>query len=608
MKRVLRFSIVGCLVGVVVAFSTLAWVDSKRDYDISTNLASDQSNNTVRSIGESIDLSGITKTDSDFHAKTSLYKYLSQANTDELLSVLGQAEEIADIDYRQEVQIATLRAFVHVDQESAIEQWMKLTRRERKKTAIAVFRELAVVNLDAAVVQVRRIEPSLRSLVITAVLQVAVEPPRSQTQLEELVENMEGNLNEVTRLIQYQQFENDLHVSRKTTHFTFDDQLTHLQQDQLLFLLAEQTLMQDGLKGMMNLLENQPNWNDAVVKRIFGDAISTFALRDVKQAFRDTLTMDGTKASFIRDEVLRTWSMLNPMDALEALLSYEPKNERLRLQKLVVQTWGQVSPAESLERINEVPRHLTTFLRTTSIRLLADTEPDKAKEIVESIVNPRYKTQHAQELVQFLTATDPQGTVDWVLTNPALDDVRHQVLATVISSLVDIDPDLALETALVSPDQPKLSHENWHPYRYDWNLPAVAIGLISHLDVDLALNMVSRVDAESQLECYQNIGRTLVQLREYERALELANILKDTDQNEYFGEVLSHWAGWWGTQLDLVDYLDKLPKSQQSKSARELLWRNTYDDFLTDSQLVNVKKYLNKEDADLLDHATSEKL
>ena len=600
-SRVMGFAVIGCTIGVVVAIVTLTSVEKMRNYGVSEEVTLDRLRNIMSSSEEDFDLDVIASSDTGYLAKTTFYRYLAQASPDELLKVLGQTQQIADFDHRQEIQIATLRALVHVDEERAVEQCLKLEKGDRERPTIAVFEELARANLDAAIVRVRVIEPPLRNLVIASILLIPVEPPRLKEEQEELVVSMGGNLNEVTRLLVEQRIEKNLKDPRLAWQLFDENQLTLPQQDRLLFQVAEQALIQDGMQGIFSLLKSQPKWNSTEVKRIFGDAISSFALRDVKQAFKDTLTMEGAIGSFVRDEVLSTWAMLDPMEALEAISFYEPSNERFRLERLVIQVWGQVTPLESLEHINEVPRHLRDDLRTVSLRLLADSEPERAKEFVESIVNPKYKTQHAQELVHFLTPADPEGTVSWVLNNPALEDVRHQVLVEVISSLVFVDPNLALETALAAPDQPELSNENWYPNRYDWNLQAVAIDFISHLDVDLALNMVPRVDADSKLSSYQNIGSTLVRLRDYERALELADQLEESDRNDYYNVVLSHWSGWWGTQLDLVNHIDRIPLSHRSKVARLLLWRNKYDDFLSDSQLVNIKNFLNEEDATVLD-------
>ena len=213
---------------------------------------------------------------------------------------------------------------------------------------------------------------------------------------------------------------------------------------------------------------------------------------------------------------------------------------------------------------------------------LANSQPNSVLSYLPSLDNRGSQRQVASALVNSWAEKDALAALDWVLTDPFVDEIsyRQSLLRPVLYFLARTNPDLAMDTALEQPlGRSRVGAE------------AHLIGSLAWRNlVDTAIKLLPRTrEGNTRLNAYQSVGFTLLMRGEIDRAFSLGNDLPENNIDKYQYEIIERWAH--RDHSAVYDNISRLRSKKLQSIAAYMLISNQRNR-MTNEQLREVANYL----------------
>ena len=242
------------------------------------------------------------------------------------------------------------------------------------------------------------------------------------------------------------------------------------------------------------------------------------------------------------------------------------------------------SPYETIELLPQyLSRDSRKYVLQYAMRLIVRDSPQDALKMLNEI------THGVEDLGGALAAewarADASAALDWIGTQD--ETLRPMLLRDLLPTLVEIDPDLAMSTALsqdISEGQMGLEYE--------------VIRNLAQNDVQRATAMLTQVrDGETKSRAAAELGRAMVNQNESLAAIKLGSELPETLQDEYFRAIINEL--FYQDQIGLYEVLELLPQRKYQETAAFYFRRprsrfdNFYDThwYFTDEQIEKIQAY-----------------
>lgn len=596
--RGMLFTSVGVLLGAGIFFGTFLALTLKSDQakDRQRNEPSETFSFSIDLDTEQNDLADLKSLPTEFFREVALYKKLLNANLDESLNLLNESGSIASPNRKRHTRVIILRRIAEIDPRRALEQIDNFPLGEHDVYIKGVFSEWSQTDLSAAVQYASTMKQSQKMIALSAILQTRDD----LTDDERYTLGLEiGTEQQVSALLNDERVDELIltHGLEDAWNFVTHDNVNDAMQLESLVQIAEIGIEEEGLEFVSRVIESYSDWEDpAIVLRTLHDTILQSIYADPMSAFKDSMTMSGDSGDLVRQTALRTWAKIQPVAALQAVSTYEPEDARRNLQRVVLGAWAQTDPQEILEQLNIVPREFRSFAREAAIDGLVSIPATQAVQLLKDPANRLMNKKNVNRFVQMWLYKDGEAALNWVLTEPAIEDVRDFVLGNVLVRLAIRDPERALRIALQSP---KYERQEWE-VEHD----VTVIKSLVQTNIEKALELVTKVSDESRYESYSIIGQALVERREFDRALQLAALVPVTNRTQFEFDMVSIWGSYYWKEL--FDHLSDFPAHIQSRAARIVIGHNSRERFLSEQDLHYASSLLNEEDLEFVSDILSD--
>lgn len=504
--------------------------------------------------------------ESDFAFDAALFDMISRASLNQIVKLIQQWQnvEVSSIERQNSIAFAIVQRLAVIRPSFALEKIETFNWSNVEVLALEIFSVWLIADIRSAVKHASRADYQIKRAAITALVNVRTDLSRTK------------QLN-IARELGMEVHFRAVHSAKLTSETTesfedawntlVSDSVPNVVQQETLLRVANSWLEQNGVEVLIEVMGGY--------KGVEGDRYNIAqALLARYVGLNPTAAFEGASslpmfdggafvALTVRSYALAEMEKVDPALAAKMLAeNTELKDyERQYLWTSVISSWAESNPSELLASIDAVPVTLHSLVRQMAAVHLAGEDPDTAMLLLKSLPLGPTRFQVALSLANTWMTQDFEKTLDWVLSDPDIDDVRTILLGSVLPQLAIHDPYRAFDLAL----QHHLS--NATGVSMQKSLQSVVLGtIVRENDFQVAIELLPRVHKESKLEAYREVSIALLVTSKGQEVTKLGSELSTSEQIQLYKDLISLW-----TSLDCDQFFEtirELPQAVRSKVAQ----------------------------------------
>ncbi|MDE0644764.1 MAG: hypothetical protein OXH84_00790 [Gammaproteobacteria bacterium] len=562
-------------------------------------------------------LESLLQTMGPFQRSWSLHNLLATATSEQLQDCFMEARHINNPEILLEFEETVVRKLAILDPERAVELISNHAENRVGNLIELVFEEWSIADLDESITFAEQLSDELKLYALKGILRGGEELTNDeQLELGERLDNVQV----IIDLIASSRIDEDFTRPSSTWYDMLDEYGFNLRQfsDEQLLLMAQVAAAwidrfdESVLTEIFDSLGNDKNRTV-----LFTEYFVAIYDSNPDQAFTAAQWLNSRDREILVNS-LTEWTSSNPTLALEFAKALEQNDERSRLQRAVLESWFEISPDHLLENLEIVDEDMREWSQTQALMSMTRTAPELVPHWLDTITEADVHGMILANLAHNWGEQDPVAALEWAASD-ALDAFnRTGMLWGILPKVAELNPKLALKTALQEP----LEHE------LGVGMESVVIEEAVKLDTELGLAMLDQVRNSQTMEhALRGAGRALIEKEEYERALELFEKLPDEHQRgflsalgitsvqrkeyeqaitigsdlsadaqiQYFNDIARTWV--WTDREAMFENLKNLPTREiQSSAAKVLSEVNEDIPTLSEDQLKQLENFIIEEE------------
>lgn len=606
------------LFGVVAAGGSYWIVNSSAKSNDSTYSASPkfpiQSESTSPDQGVSLDDAGSSDTpllvvqqfadlerfDSAFERGVALHNFLANLGEERVSDLLAQSQRIYSSSERDELQLAGVQRLARLKPKLALSRVLEMDQSGQVDLVSAVFREWAHSNLDEAVSEAMTLEEWTKDRALATIVDERSDLPDDTLQA---IARELGNEQVAIRAIAHREISEAMGDPEKAWNELAVDLQHDFQSERAIARVAKAWVKQSGLRALEHVSQSLTNPDTRL--SVVGEVLIDAAGRDPVAAFSFALSVENDQWNSTIRNVSRVWAQLDPQSALAAASEVERMSVRRNAEESVLNVWAGSNPRAVLGIIDTLPDHLQSTATIYAVRELAKHTPEDAAKYVAGMESGSVSSQAASLVAGTWAQQDHEAALTWVLNEPNIEEIRSSVLPSVLFTLIQVDPQLAMDTALAQPIE-TVDSDLGMSASEGIGMEQNVIASLVYSDLDKAIELLPHVrEGQTRTVAFGSVAGALVSAGEGDRAFSIAKQISNADRESFYMSIASAWAG--HDPDGLLNSMDRFPTSEfKSKVALLLISRNGYSTELSDDQVEKAKDFLTVEDAKALATSGSE--
>ena len=523
---------------------------------------------------------------SPFDRELAVQILLVNSDETQVAKLLSQSKNLSTSDIRYDAQRAIVQRLAQLNPSRALSRVLEMdSQHSPDRLMLTVYREWAHPDLPEAIARARALSETRRDSALRTILRERTDLPdetrRSiaaevgndqiavEVLLEERVERAMQNPEEAWEKLALELQDNLMHRSRLTQ-------------------VALYWIEEDGMRVMERIstsLTNLQARRDVVL-----GILQELASSNPSETFRYAMTMESDLFDDATKKVLEVWAWSDPRSALAAVSGIEEKTLRETLEVSVAYHWTDKEPREVLEAVDTLPGHVHESATQAAISEIAENYPEEAAALVAEMESGNTRDFTAWNVAHAWMFQDPEAVLDWILNEPAIQDMKRWLLDSTLYRIAQADPKLAMDAALAEPFA-----------EGEMGLEASVITAIAFSDVETAIELLPQVrKGPTAVDAYREVTAALIRIGDVDEALNLVHQTPAPKRPDFYVGLVQAWA--FHDPSGLLTSINRLPsKEVKSKAARRLVEINRNRGDLTNEQVQQARKFLTEEDSRALD-------
>ena len=526
---------------------------------------------------------------------------LSDLNEAQVAELLTQSQEVFEDADRIALHSAMVQRLAYLNPDRALSHVLEMDNsRNRAGFVASVFKEWVHSNLDESVSRARTLDQYLKRTALGVIVNERTD--LSDNTIRAIARDLD-NEQIATSAIAQRKIEEAIDDPEKA----WNELAINLQNDpansRTLMQLASAWVEKSGLAALDQIFHSLTNvqTRNEVIRHVLGEVAQT----DPEGAFNYAQSIENDPDNSIVLTTASIWASTDPRSALTAATGIERRAVRNAVAEMVVRTWARAEPEAVLEGVDSLPADLQESAASTALSAIARESPQEAADLVAAMGSGSVKTSSARNVVTTWSRHDHKAALDWILNEPGVEEIRSELLFSIMHSLARADPDLAMSTALAQPIEKNRSEFGM--------FAPVGIGLefnvISSLafeDVDKAIELLPQVrEGPTQQMTYQVVVQAMLMNEEIDKAFSMVQQVPESDREKVYQVISASWA--MTDPTGMLKSMDRFPsKEDRSVAALMLVTTNRFSKALSDEQIEEAKKHLTDEHAKELEENDQE--
>ncbi len=514
---------------------------------------------------------------------------LSNLNQTELLELFQLLPDIPRERIRLEARIAVTSRLASIDPEAAWNlvnlQWESL----RQILSLVVLSDWVQTDLYGAIERMQDLlYQTERGIALQHVFSVRDDLP-DQTRLELAaqlyLEEHAADLLATQRSVSNARSTSESWFSLLNDEQAYDDKSWELR------MLAEQWVDQEGVAVLAAIENAISNHYDRYW--MLNYTLSHLSRSSPRIAFETAMDMFKNSDWELILNAADRWVEREPETAFAAISALETSVLQRRLLRDAARSWAQDEPLQVLERLHDLPQELRESAQSAAFNAVQHVSSADASRLIASVSEGERRRGLAQLLVQSWSRHDFGAALDWVLTNPDVEEFEEILLPNLFFHLTGVEAEAALTRIL---DKPVDKH--------GVGLEANLIGVLASTDLDLAQRLLPRVrNEDTKLAALIGIGVQVLHSEDLNGAWKLGSELSESRRERYEKAMVEFWV--WDDGIRAFDSIDDLPHDRaKSYASLWLLWNERHHSVLSEEQALQLRSNLTEEDRQSLENGT----
>ena len=533
-------------------------------------------------------LDDLEQVKSSFERGLALRSLLAESDENEVVELYEQTQDAPRYSPFNGMQMAVVQRLAQLNPKRALRLLGEMDAHSYPGQYVgSVYQEWAQSNLDDAVAHARTLDSDWKSHAVSAI--VHARKDLSEEVLKSIARDL-GNEQIAITAIAQKKIEDAIGDPERAWNELAVEMQNDMQHTWSISRVATAWVEKSGLSVLDQIYQSLTNSEvrQYVMRSVLGNAAQT----DPAGAFKFALTIENDQYGSIIRNVAFNWAVSDPQAALSAVSEVEKRALRRELEDYVVSTWASHEPREVLDQLDTLPEHVQGTATTSAIGQIAQDSHDEAIRLVLGMEFGDTRTSAAQSVISAWWFRDSKAALDWVLNEPAIADIQHELLSGVMHRLVMSDPERAMSVALAIPIE-EGENGGWS----DMGMEMQVISQLSYTDLDKAIELLPRVrKGPTMLQAYRMVSGALIREGEIDEALNMAQQLPESDRTDFYASITTAWAR--EDPEGMLNSMNRLPtKEARSKGVMSLIYYNRFEKKLTNEQIEEARKYLTDEDA-----------
>ena len=526
---------------------------------------------------------------------------LSDLNEAQVAELLTQSQDAFGDADRYNLQFAIIQRLAHQNPSRALSLVLDMNPGFNLRDLVtSIFKDWAHSNLDEAVSRARTLDQYMKRTALSAIVQERTD--LSDNTIRAIARDLE-NERIATSAIAQRRIEESIDDPEKA----WNELAIELQDDPAnsgtISQVALAWVEKSGsgvLDQIYHSLTNTQTRED-VVRRV----LAQLSQSDPEGAFNYALTLENDPRNSIVSNIAGMWAHSDPRSALDAAVGIEKASVRKDVAESVVRAWAYSEPREVLEVINTLPDDLQESASIAALGAISNESPDEAAELVAAMESGSLKTSSASRVLSTWSRRDHKAALEWILNEPGVEEIRSELLSSIMRNLARADPELAMSTALAQPIDEGSSEFGMFG-RAGLGMEYNVISSLAFEDVDKAIELLAQVrEGPTQLMSYQTVVQSLLMNEEFDKAFNMVQQVPESDRGKVYQAISTSWA--MADPTSMLKSMDRFPsKEDRSRAAALLVTTNQFSKALSDEQIEEAKKHLTVEHAKALEEGDQE--
>ncbi|MYD45948.1 MAG: hypothetical protein F4W92_06320 [Gammaproteobacteria bacterium] len=596
-----QWIIVGCAATIVLAASVVVYLIIKSNLgnqddatsfgrnDPSTTQRIDADNQTTPKYQSPAEaLNELVNIDSAFQRSVSLFKYLANIDSDELVDLLNLAENIERGSIRTNIQTLAIRKLTTNDPDRALRWIADIPRVHRAPLLESVFHEWSLIDLSKAVAGAQSLKGTDRHVALDSIL--STRDDLSTSTLLDVARELGLEQVALHRMSTNQTLERLDDPVSAWNALVNDDVGNALQLD-LLKLVASTWKEQEGFGVLLQAAALFPHTDDRAALSTVIEGVVGVQLDD---AFDYVQSLSRRERGELPCALAMVATRIDPVFALKKIAEWSDDPIHVHLQRAVSNTWAHTDARGMLDNLDLLPQVARVDAIELAFTYLAYVSPEEALRYLEKSKEfLRSATNIATIIAEQWSNTDPEAALEWSISYAGENSqIREVLVRSVLRNLVATDTQKALE--LSAELRSARIHLTQAPYDVVWELTQMG-------RIDEAIKLLPQLEEHPRYFAIDDLGRMLVRAGDPQAAIALGAEVPSLNAPlvgpaSYFNGVFWVWV-----ERDPQQLFDSLPaiESQRLRSwaAKLLLDHQKSRPVLSEESVESIEALLSEHPA-----------
>ena len=528
---------------------------------------------------------------------------LSGLDEAQVAELLTQSREVFEDADRYALQSAIVQRLAHQNPSRAMSLVLELDNNPNIGGFVTIiFGDWAHSNLDEAVSHAQTLNQFLKRTALSAIVQERTD--LSDNTIRAIARDLD-NEQVATSAIAQRRIEDALEDPETAWNEVAIDLQDDPDNSRTISRIASAWVERSGLSVLDQVSHSLTNaqTRQDVIRRVLAEV----ARSDPEGALNYALTLENDPHNSIVLSIIGTWAYSEPRSALAAAIGIERAAVRKRAAQSVFNGWAYNEPNELLEEIGSLPADLQEEASTAALGAISRESPEEAADLVAAMESGSVKASSAKSVVSAWSNRDHKAALEWILDEPGVEEIRSELLSSIMHTLVRVDPELAMGTALAQPiDEGKSEFGMFGPAGLGMEFNVISS--LAFADVDKAIELLPQVrEGPTKLMSYQSVVQSLLMNEEVDKAFNMVQQVPESDRKRVYQAISTSWA--MTDPTGMLESMDRFPsKEDRSRAAALLVTTNQFSKSLSDEQIEEAKKHLTDEHAKALEEGDQEAL
>ena len=551
--------------------------------------SSESSKLTVRSLE---DVVGIK---SSFEQQLALRSFLSELDEARVVDLLNQPPDIFPEADRYVLRLAIVQRLAQQNPSRALSLVLEMDSTYRPDGFVSsIYKDWAHSNLDEAVLRAKTLNYHLKRSALDAIVEERTD--LSDNTLRAIARDLGQEQVAISAIAQRK-----IEAAIKDPEKAWNELAIDLQDEPAnawnLSRIAEAWVEKSGLSVLDQISQSLTNaeTRQIVVSSVLREAART----DPASAFSYAMTFESEQRDSIVRDIAHTWARSEPLSALTAATGIEKSSLRKAVSETVVRAWSHQNPEELLRNLDALPDELRENASTTALSVKAGESPEEAAQFVAAMESGPLKVPSASSVLTVWSRRDHSAALEWILNEPRVEEIRSELLSSIMHRLAVVDPQLAMTTALAQPiEEDKTGFGMFGPTGL--GMEYRVISALASSDVDKALELLPQVrEGPTRDFAFQTVAQSLLMNDEIDKAFNMVQQVPEAERDKFRVVLATAWVG--TNPQGMLKSMDRFPSKQdKSRAAVLLVTTNEYTKILTDEQIEEAMQYITDEHAKAL--------